>query len=165
MIVDSKLFTKIPERCVIKLSSIVGHKHPWYSEPAHNTLLDEVLNILMCNFCQGFSFYLFGEVINPYHQKFHLSGPSRKGIQNVQPLLCKGPWGHHWGKVLRRLSRDVIEPLTLITYLDIWFNISLNGWPVITCTDDLVDEWSSSGMVATCSFMNFSLYIICFFWS
>ena len=79
MIVDSKLFTKIPERCVIKLSSIVGHKHPWYSEPAHNTLLDEVLNILLCDFRQGFSFYPFGEVINPDYQKFHLSSPCWKG--------------------------------------------------------------------------------------
>ena len=127
MIVDSKLFTKIPERCVIKLSSIVRHKHPQYSKPAHNTLPDEVLNILLCNFRQGFSFHPFGEVINPYYQKFHLSGPSRGGTQNIQPPLCKGPWGHHWGKVLRWLSRDVTESLTLITDLDICFGISLNG--------------------------------------
>ena len=140
MIVDSELFTEILERCVIKLLSIVRHKHSWYSKPAHNTLPDEVLNILLCNFHQGFSFHPFGEVINPYYQKFHLSGPSRKGTQNIQPPLCKGPWGHHWGKVLRWLSRDVTESLTLITNLDICFSISLNGWPVISCTDDLVDE-------------------------
>ena len=140
MIVDSKLFTKIPERRVIKLSSIVRHKHPRYPKSAHNALPNEVLNIPLCNFRQGFSFYPFGKVINPYHQKLHLSGPSQKMTQNVQPPLCKGPWGHHWGKVLRRLSRGVIEPLTLVTYLDICFSISLNGWPVITCTDNLVDE-------------------------
>ena len=140
MIVDSKLFTKIPERCVIKLSSIVRHKHPQYSKPAHNTLPNKFLNILLCNFRQGFSFHAFGEVINPYHQKFHLFGPSRKGAQNIQPPLCKRPWGHHWSKVLRRLSRDVTESLTLITDLDICFGISLNGWPVIFCTDDLMDE-------------------------
>ena len=79
MIVDSKLFTKIPERCVIKLPSIVKHKHSRFPEPTHNTLLDEVLNILLCDFCQGFSFHPFGEVINPYYQKFHLSGPCWKG--------------------------------------------------------------------------------------
>ena len=140
MIVDSKLFTKIPERCVIKLSSIVGHKHPWYSEPAHNTLPDEVLNILLCDFRQRFSFYPFSEVIDLYYQKLHLSGSYWKGTQNIQPLLCKGPWGHHWGKVLRRLSRDVIESLTLITDFDICFSISLYGWPITPCTDDLVDE-------------------------
>ena len=140
MIVDSELFTKIHERCVIKLSSIVRHKHPQYSKPAHNTLPGEVLNILLCNFRQGFSFHLFGEVINPHHQKFHLSSPSRKGTQNIQSSLCKGPWGHHWGKVLRRLSRDVTVSLKLITNLDICFSISLNGWPVISHTDDLMDE-------------------------
>ena len=91
MIVDSKLFTKISERCVIKLLSIARHKHPRYSKPAHNTFPDEVLNILLCNFRQGFSFHPFGEVINPHHQKFHLSGPSWKGTQNIQPPLCKGP--------------------------------------------------------------------------
>ena len=140
MIVDSKLFTKIPERCVIKLSSIVRHKHPRYPKPAHNTLPDEVFNILLCNFRQGFNFHPFGEVINLYHQKFHLSGPYWKGTQNIQSLLCKGPWGHHSSKVLRRLSRDVTESLTLITDLDICFSISLNGWPVISCTNDLMDE-------------------------
>ena len=140
MIVNFELFTKIPERCVIKLSSIVGHKHPRYSEPAHNTLPDEVLNILLCDFRQGFSFHSFGEVIDPYYQKFHLSGSCWKGTQNIQPSLCKRPWGHHWGKVLQRLSRDVTESLTLITDLDICFSISLYGWPVISCTDDLVDE-------------------------
>ena len=140
MIVDSKLFTKIPERCVIKLSSIVKHKHLRYSKLAYNTLLDEVLNILLCNFHQGFSFHPFGEVINLYHQKFHLSSLSRKETQNIQPSLCKGPWGHHWSKVLRRLSKDVTESLTLITDFDICFSISLNGWPVISCTDDLVNE-------------------------
>ena len=119
MIVDSELFTKIPETCVIKLSSIVRHKHPRYSKLAYNTLLDEVLNILLCNFRQGFSFHPFGEVINSHHQKFHLSSPSWEGIQNIQPPLCKRPWGHHWGKVLRWLSRDVTESLTLITDLDI----------------------------------------------
>ena len=76
MIVDSKLFTKFLERCVIKLSSIVRHKHPWYSKSAHNTLPDEVINILLRNFCQGFSFHPLGEVINSHHRKFHLSGPS-----------------------------------------------------------------------------------------
>ena len=79
MIVDSKLFTKIPETCVIKLSSIVRHKHPRYSKLAYNTLLDEVPNILLRNFRQGFSFHPFGEVINPHHQKIHLSGSNRKG--------------------------------------------------------------------------------------
>ena len=127
MIVDSKLFIKIPERCVIKRSSIVKHKHPRYPKSAHNALPEEVLNILLCNFRQGFSFHPFGEVINPYHQKLHLSGPSRKGTQNIQPPLCKGPWGHHQGKVLRRLSRDVTKSLTLITYPDICFSINLNG--------------------------------------
>ena len=160
MIVDSKLFTKIPERCVIKLSSIVKHKYPRYPKLAHNTLPDEVFNILLCDLHQGFSFHPFGEVINPYYQKFHLSGPCWKGTQNIQPLLCKGPQGHHWGKVLRQLSRDVTESLTLITDLDICFSISLYGWPVISCTNDLVDECSSSRMVATCSFMNFSQYIV-----
>ena len=140
MIVDSKLFTKFLKRCVIKLSSIVRHKHPWYSKSAHNTLPDEVINILLRNFCQGFSFHPLGEVINSHHRKFHLSGPSWERTQNIQPLLCKRPWGHHWGKVLRWLSRDVTELLTLITDLDICFGISLNGWPVISCTDDLMDE-------------------------
>ena len=140
MIVDSKLFTKFLERCVIKLSSIVRHKHPWYSKSAHNTLPDEVINILLRNFCQGFSFHPLGEVINSHHRKFHLSGLNWEMTQNIQPLLCKRPWGHHWGKVLRWLSRDVTESLTLITDLDICFGISLNGWPVISCTDDLMDE-------------------------
>ena len=140
MILDSKLLTKIPERCVIKLLSIVKHKHPWYSKSAHNSLPDEILNILLCNFRQGFSFHPLCEIVNSHHQKFHLSVPSWEGTQDIQPPLCKWPWGHHWGKVLRRLSRDVIESLPLITNLDICFGISLNGWTVVSCTDDLMNE-------------------------
>ena len=90
MIVDSKLFIKIPERCVIKLSSIVRHQYPWYPKFAHNAFPDEVLDVLLCKFHQRFSFHPFGEVINPYHQKLHLSGPSRKKTQNVQPHYAKG---------------------------------------------------------------------------
>ena len=140
MIVDSKLFTKIPEKGVIKLSSILRYQYSRYPKSTHNALLNEILGVLLCNFCQGYSFYPFGEVINPYYQKFHLSGLSRKLTQNIQLPLRKGPWGHHWGKVLRWLSRDVIESLTLVTYLDICFSISLYGRLVITRTDDLVDE-------------------------
>ena len=140
MIFDSKLFTKFSERCVIKLPFIVRHKHPRYSESAHNILPNEVLNILLCNFRQGFSFHPLGKVINSHHQKLHLSGPSWEGTQNIQSLLRKRPWSHHWGKVFRWLSRDVTEPLTLITDLDICFSISLNGRPVISCKDDLMDE-------------------------
>ena len=140
MIIDSKLFTKIPKRGVIKLSSIVRYQYPRYLKSTHNALPNEVLDVLLCNFRQGFSFHPFGEVINPYHQKLHLYGSRRKWTQNIQPPLRKGPWGHHWGKVLRWLSKDVTESLTLITYLNICFSISLNGWPVIACTDDLVDE-------------------------
>ena len=140
MIVDSKLFTKIPEKGVIKLSSIVRYQYSRCPKSTHNALLDEVLDVLLCNFRQGYNFHPFGEVINPYHQKFHLSGLSRKWTQNIQPPLRKGPWGHHWGKVLRWLSRNVTESLTLVTYLDICFSISLYGRLIITRMDDLVDE-------------------------
>ena len=78
MIVDSKLFTKIPERGVIKLSFIVKHQYLRYPKSIHNAPPDKVLDVLLCNFRQGFSFHPFGEVINPYHQKLHLFGPSRK---------------------------------------------------------------------------------------
>ena len=67
MVVDSKLFTKISEGCVVKLSSIVGYKHPRYSVPAYYALPDEVLNILLCDFRQGFSFDPLGEVIDSYY--------------------------------------------------------------------------------------------------
>ena len=50
MVLHSKLFTKFPERCVVKLSSIVRHKYSRYPESAYNVLPDEVLDILLRNF-------------------------------------------------------------------------------------------------------------------
>ena len=90
MIVDSKMFTEIPKRCVIKLSSIVRHKHSWYPKSAHNALPDEVLNILLCNFRQGFSFHPFGEVINPYTKNFICLVPVGKGPKISNPHCAKG---------------------------------------------------------------------------
>ena len=50
MIFDSKLFTKILERCVIKLSSIVRYQYPRYPKSAYNALPNKVLDILFCDF-------------------------------------------------------------------------------------------------------------------
>ena len=49
MVLDSKLFTKFPERCVVELLSIVKHWHSRYSEFAYNAFLNNVFDILLCN--------------------------------------------------------------------------------------------------------------------
>ena len=146
MVLHSKLFTKFPERCVVELSSIVRHQYPRYPESAYNVLLDEVLDILLCNFCQGFDFHPLSEIIYSYHQKLHLPSSGWKGAQNIQSPLCERPRGHHWREIFCWLSRNVAEALTLITYFDICLSISLDGWPIESArmnlwTSDLALKW------------------------
>ena len=51
MILNSEVFAEVPEKCVIKLSSIVRYQYLGYLKPAHNVLLDEVLDILLRDLC------------------------------------------------------------------------------------------------------------------
>ena len=51
MILNSEVLTEIPENCIIKLSSIVLYQYLRDPKPAHNVLPNEVLNILLCDFC------------------------------------------------------------------------------------------------------------------
>ena len=84
MILNPEVFIEIFEECIVKLSSIIRYEHARHPKPAHDVFPDEVLNILLCDFRQGFSFYPLGEVIDPYYQKLHLSGSCWKGTQNIQ---------------------------------------------------------------------------------
>ena len=51
MILNPKVFTKIFEKCIVKLSSIVGHQYSGHPKPTHEVSPDEVLYILLCDAC------------------------------------------------------------------------------------------------------------------
>ena len=72
MILNSKVFTKIFEKCIVKLSSVVKHQYSGPPKPAHDVFPDEVLYILLRDACQGFYFYPLSEIVYPYHQELHL---------------------------------------------------------------------------------------------
>ena len=64
---DPQLLTKVSERCIVKLASVVQHKHPRNSKAAYYVLLNEVYDILLSDSHQKLCFHPFGIVINPYH--------------------------------------------------------------------------------------------------
>ena len=49
MILNSELFVEVFEKCIIKLSSIVGYQYFGHPKSARNVFLDKVLNILLCD--------------------------------------------------------------------------------------------------------------------
>ena len=49
MILDSEVFTEIPEERIVKLSSIIRYQHFGHPKLAHDVLSNEVLNILLCD--------------------------------------------------------------------------------------------------------------------
>ena len=83
MILDSEVFTEIPEERIVKLSSIIRYQHFGHPKLAHDVLSNEVLNILLCDICQGFHLHPLREIINANYQKFNLSYTSWEGTQDV----------------------------------------------------------------------------------
>ena len=67
MILYPKLFIEIFEGRVIELPSIVWHQYPRNPKSAYDALPNEVLDILLCDFCEGFNFHPFSEVIDPHY--------------------------------------------------------------------------------------------------
>ena len=51
MILNPKVFTKVFEKCIVKLSFVVGHQYSRHPKPTHDVFLDEVLYILLHDAC------------------------------------------------------------------------------------------------------------------
>ena len=51
MIMDSKVFTKVPKKGIVELSPVVEYQYLGHPKPAHYVLLDEVLYLLLCDTC------------------------------------------------------------------------------------------------------------------
>ena len=51
MILNSEVFTEVPEKCVIKLSFVVRYQYSRHPKPTHNVFPDEVLDILLRDLC------------------------------------------------------------------------------------------------------------------
>lgn len=62
---------------------IVRDEDPRNLELADDALLDEATNIFLCNGCQWFYFYRFGEVVDPYNKELELSYCLWKGCHDV----------------------------------------------------------------------------------
>ena len=51
MILNFEVCTKVPEECIVKLSSVIRHQHLGHSKSAYNVLPHEIFNILLCDTC------------------------------------------------------------------------------------------------------------------
>ncbi len=72
MIVFAQFFAKLSERRVVELSSVIRYEDPGDSEPAYNRLPHKSPHVLFGDCCEWFGFHPLLEVVDPYHQKFHL---------------------------------------------------------------------------------------------
>ena len=161
VITDSQLLVELSEMCVIKLASIVWDKHFRDSKTAKNFLPNEASDVLLSDLCQWLCLHPFSRTINPYHQEHHLPCPHGEGTKHVKSPLGKGLKGHHWSKVFWWPSRYIVLALTLVTR----FGICLHGWPVVSCVDYFVDEWSGPWMISTGSFADVPHNVVGLVWS
>ena len=83
MILNPEVFIEVFKKCIVKLSSIIENQHSGHPKLAYDIFPEEVLNILLCDICQGFYFYPLCEIINANYQKLHLSCNKWKGTQDV----------------------------------------------------------------------------------
>ena len=51
MILNPKVFTKVFEKCIVKLSSVVGDQYSGHPKLAHDVFPNEVLYILLYDAC------------------------------------------------------------------------------------------------------------------
>ena len=100
MILDPQLLTEIPECVVIELFSIVRNENPRDVEMVNNTLPDEIVNVLLCDSSQGFSFDPLGEIVNSDDQEFELIHCHWERSHYVEPPLSKWLGSVHWSKLL-----------------------------------------------------------------
>ena len=49
MILNFEVYAEVPEECIVKLSSIIRHQYLEHPKSAHNVLLHEIFNILLCD--------------------------------------------------------------------------------------------------------------------
>jgi len=67
------LLAKVSECIIVELFAIVRGEDPRNLESADDILLDEATDIFLCDACQWYCFYLFGEVFNPNNKELELS--------------------------------------------------------------------------------------------
>ena len=64
MIFDPQLLIEISEFATVKLLSVVRDNHPRNPKSTYDVLLDEVLYLGFCDYCQKFCFHPLHEIIN-----------------------------------------------------------------------------------------------------
>ena len=95
MVFDPQLIAKVFERIVVELFAIIRNEDLRDPRSVDDALLDEVIDILLHDGCQWFSFYPFGEVVNLHNKELELSHCHRKRSHDVQSPLSERPWGIH----------------------------------------------------------------------
>ena len=83
VVFDPQLQAKIPKGVVVELFPVVWDQDPKDPISADDVPLDEVSYILLCNGCQGFSFYPLCEIVYAYYKEFQLSHRYQEWSHNV----------------------------------------------------------------------------------
>lgn len=67
VVFDTESDAELPVPGIVELFPIVGDDDLGNTKPTDDRLPGKVLNISLGDFCQGFSFYPLGEVVDGHH--------------------------------------------------------------------------------------------------
>ena len=76
---------------VCDLSPVVGDYCLWDAKPSKDISFIEAKDILGGDFGQSFSFYPFGEIVDPYDKIFVLIGSDHEWTKEIQSPSGEGP--------------------------------------------------------------------------
>ena len=88
---NSHLTTVSPKGFAVKLKSIIRDEGMRYPKASDNVLPEKLLYIHISDIRQRLSFNPFGEIVCADQQILLVSRCFRKGANNIQAPLCKGP--------------------------------------------------------------------------
>ena len=77
------MLAKVFEHIVVELFAIIRDEDLRNPKSADDALPDEATDIFLCDGCQWFYFYSFGEVVDPNNKELELSHCHRKGSYDV----------------------------------------------------------------------------------
>lgn len=150
---------------VDELPTVIGNYDPWYVVSCDDVTPYELAYLLIGNGTQRFCFYVFGKVVNGYNNELPLTFGRREWPEKVHSPHIKRQYCLYTGQVVRRCPVYLGEILTLVIASNDVLRVFIDGRPVVSASEDFVDNCSYPLINATSSLMYLTDYVIPFFGS
>ena len=150
-----QIITKSFQMFFFELGTIIHYNVFRDAKFADDILPDEFLNTPLCDGGHCVNFSPFSKIFACYYDEFFLCLGFGEWSEYVEPPLCEWPWENYTSQLLRWIMISASKLLTFVAFFDITYGILLYFRPIITLSDSLMIEWSSSEMLSPDAFMDF----------